>query len=36
MTFKLSIMTSLYYDMYILPETHCLPNESIEIDNYTI
>ena len=36
MTFKLSIMTSLYYDIYILPETHCLPNENIEIDNYTI
>ena len=29
-------MTTLYYDFYILPEIHCLPNETIEIDNYTV
>ena len=26
----------MYFDILILPETHCLPNEFIELDNYKI
>ena len=26
-------MTSIYFDILILPEHHCLPNETFEIDN---
>ena len=29
-------MSSLYHDFYILPETHCLPNETFVISNYTV
>ena len=36
MTFKKDVVRSLYHDCYIFPETHCLVNETVEFDNYTI
>ena len=36
MTFKKDVVKSLYHDFYIFPETHCLVNETVEFDNYTI
>ena len=34
--FKLSVINSLYFDILLLPETHCLPNQVIEINNYLV
>ena len=34
--FKKYVIASIYFDILILPETHCLPNDIIEIDNYKI
>ena len=36
MTFKRNIIDAFYHDFIILPETHCLPNESIEFEQYKI
>ena len=36
MEFKLNVMYNVYHDFFILPETHCLPDETIEIENYTL
>ena len=34
--FKQNVVSALYHDIYILPETHCLNNETVEFDSYTI
>ena len=34
MLFKKQLVSALYHDIYIFPETHCLKDEKIEFDNY--
>ena len=34
--FKKYVVSSMYFDFLILPEHHCLPNESFELENYKI
>ena len=34
--FKQQVVASLYHDIYILPETHCLNDEIVELDNYIV
>ena len=34
--FKKYVVSSIYFDIVILPEHHCLPNESFELENYKI
>ena len=34
--FKKYIVSSMYFDILILPETHCLPDEVIELENFKI
>ena len=34
--FKKQVIASNYYDLLIIPETHCLPNKKIEIDNFHV
>lgn len=36
MDFKKCVIGSYYFDIVIIPETHCLPGQNIEIDNYKI
>ena len=36
MTFKKNVVSSLYHDFYIFPETHCLVDEKVEFENYTV
>ena len=35
-SFKQHVVAAYYNDIYILPETHCLNEEKIEFDSYTI
>ena len=35
-TFKQHVVAALYHDIYIFPETHCLKNDKVEFDNYTV
>ena len=35
-TFKQHVLAALYHDIYILPETHCLGDETVELDSYTV
>ena len=35
-TFKQHVVAALYHDIYIFPETHCLNNDIVEFDNYTV
>ena len=35
-SFKLCLINHLYFDVLILPETHCLPSQSLNIDNYKV
>ena len=35
-TFKQHIVAALYHDIYIFSETHCLNNETVDFDSYTI
>ena len=34
--FKQNVVNSFYHDFYICPETHCLNDENVEFDNYTV
>lgn len=34
--FKQHVVAALYHDIYILPETHCLNDETVTFDSYTI
>ena len=34
--FKQQVVTSIYHDIYILPETHCLNNDVVEFDSYVV
>ena len=34
--FKKRVVSYMYFDILILPEIHCLPDEVIELDNYKI
>ena len=34
--FKKHVISSIYFDVLILPETHTLPHQFIEIENYKI
>ena len=34
--FKKYVVSSMYFDFLILPEHHCLPDESFELENYKI
>jgi hypothetical protein len=36
LTFKLNVIKYLYFDILVIPEHHCLNDQSIEIDNYQI
>ena len=34
--FKKYLLSCFYFDILILPEHHCLPNELFELDNYKV
>ena len=34
--FKLNILNSMYFDVLVLPETHCLPNQTIALKDYKV
>ena len=34
--FKKYLLSCFYFDILILPEHHCLPNELFELDNYNV
>ena len=34
--FKQQVVASLYHDIYILPETHCLNDEIVKLDSYIV
>ena len=34
--FKRHVLSSVYFDIIILAESHCLPNDSIELDNFKV
>ena len=36
MDFKKNIINFVHADFLVLPETHCFPNQKIEIENYTL
>ena len=36
MEFKKNIIHYVHADFLVLPETHCFPNQKIEIENYTL
>ena len=35
-TFKQHVVAALYHDIYIFSETHCLNNETVDFDSYSI
>ena len=36
MTFKLSVIKYLYFDVLVMPEHHCINDQVLKIDNYEI
>ena len=36
LTFKLSVIKYIYFDVLVMPEHHCLDNQVLNIDNYEV